>query len=158
MCSGDASSDFQIPDTVDALAKDLVLPGDPDLPPRMMPLSRREINRQIKLRSCFKYRAHIRYAKMFAEGLGTEKTIKFIDKMEERAGVKAHNTMLKGWLERARIATDEVVAQKYLKKAYYNFKVKKDQGIQLEEETYGLFLEYFIDRGMTKEFFSFYHY
>ncbi|XP_024200345.1 pentatricopeptide repeat-containing protein At4g21880, mitochondrial [Rosa chinensis] len=154
LCGG-TYPDIQEIDDAESLERELDLPWFPDLSHSAMPLRRKEVSRERKQRFAFGNTQGIRFDKlvdMCANRLGTETTIQVFDKLGRETGVKECNALIKRCIEGARIAPDEVVGEKHMQLAFEIFKSMKEQGFPLEEETYGPFLEYLIDMGMTKEF------
>lgn len=149
------SPDLQEIDGEKYLDRELDLPWFPDLSHSAMPLRRKEVSRERKQKWTFVNTQGGRFYKlvdMCADKLGTETTIQVFDKLGKETGVKESNALIKRCIEGARAAPDEVVGEKHMHQAFKVFKSMKEQGYQLEEETYGPFLEYFVDMGMTREF------
>ncbi|KAL6125684.1 hypothetical protein ACLB2K_073738 [Fragaria x ananassa] len=149
--SGDSSPHLQ------PLEKELDLSSwISDLPhPSNYSLTRKEVSRERRRRFCLGDKQVTGVDKlldMCASRLGTEVTLRVFSKIKKETGVKECNALIKKCIEGARIATVEVAAEKHMQLAFEIFKSMKEQGFPLEEETYGPFLEYLIDMGMTKEF------
>nr|XP_011469580.1 PREDICTED: pentatricopeptide repeat-containing protein At4g21880, mitochondrial-like isoform X2 [Fragaria vesca subsp. vesca] len=118
-------------------------------------LTRKEVSRERRSRFCLGDKQVTGVDKLLdlcASRLGTEAALHVFSKLKKETGVKECNALIKKCIEGARIATEEVAAEKHMQLAFKIFKSMKEQGLPLEEETYGPFLEYLIDMGMTKEF------
>ncbi|KAL6129222.1 hypothetical protein ACLB2K_072575 [Fragaria x ananassa] len=118
-------------------------------------LTRKEVSRERRSRFCLSDKQVTGVDKlldMCASRLGTEVTLLVFSKIKKETGIKECNALIKKCIEGARIATEEVAAEKHMQLAFKIFKSMKEQGFPLEEETYGPFLEYLIDMGMTKDF------
>lgn len=89
---------------------------------------------------------------MCAKNIGTEATFAVLGKIGRQTGVKEYNVLINICMEKARSSVDEEVALEQFHKALRLFESMKDQGFSLEEETYGPFLAYLIDKGMVEEF------
>lgn len=119
---------------------------------------RKEVSRQRKQKWIFKSSQDSRFnhlVRMCAEKLGTETTVEVFGKMGKETGVKEYNSLIKICIMNAKNCDDEEVALQQIHKAFLLFKSMKEQGFQLEEETFGPFLAYLIDMGMVKEFHFF---
>ncbi|PHT43898.1 hypothetical protein CQW23_17923 [Capsicum baccatum] len=84
--------------------------------------------------------------------LGADTTIKVFGKLGRETGMKEYNSLIKLCIERARETNDEEVSLQKLSKAYQLLKSMTEQGFQVEEESYGPILMYFVDYGMVQEF------
>ena len=89
------------------------------------------------------------------ERLGTETTLQVFGKLGRETGVKEYNALLGISMKKARTSDDEEAALEQIYMAFQHFKEMKEQGFQIEEETYGPFLMYLIDMGMIEEFHFF---
>ncbi|KAK4714848.1 hypothetical protein R3W88_020755 [Solanum pinnatisectum] len=120
-----------------------------------MSLRRKEIARERKEKWTFKSTQIGRFhqlVKQCACKLGTDTTIKVFGKLGRETGLKEYNALIRLCIEKARESNDEEVSLKQLSKAYQLLKSMKEQGFQVEEESYGSILMYFIDFGMVQEF------
>ncbi|MCD7463903.1 hypothetical protein HAX54_051680 [Datura stramonium] len=118
-------------------------------------LRRKEIARERKEKWTFKSTQISRFqqlVKQCACKLGTDTTIKVFGKLGRETGLKEYNALIRLCIEKARESNDEEVSLKQLSKAYQLLKSMKEQGFQVEEESYGPILMYFIDFGMVQEF------
>ncbi|XP_044465617.1 pentatricopeptide repeat-containing protein At4g21880, mitochondrial isoform X2 [Mangifera indica] len=93
--------------------------------------------------------------KMCADRLGTDATLDVFGRLGRETGVKEYNSLIRICIEAAKDCDDEDVALEQISKAFQLFNFMKEQGFQLEEETYGPLLMYLIDMGMIKEFHFF---
>ncbi|XP_022716955.1 pentatricopeptide repeat-containing protein At4g04790, mitochondrial-like isoform X1 [Durio zibethinus] len=91
--------------------------------------------------------------KMCGNKLGTKVTMEVFYKLGRETGLKEYNALIAVCL--ARTSDDEDVALEHISEAFRTFKKMRERGFQVEEETYGPFLRYFIDMGMVEEFHFF---
>lgn len=120
-----------------------------------MSLRRKEIARERKERWTFKSTQISRFhqlVKQCACKLGTDATVTVFGKLGRETGLKEYNALIRLCIEKARETNDEEVSLKQLSKAYQFLKSMKEQGFQVEEQSYGPILMYFIDFGMVQEF------
>lgn len=120
-----------------------------------MSLRRKEIARERKEKWTFKSTQISRFqqlVKQCACKLGADTTIKVFGKLGRETGRKEYNALIRICMEKARESKDEEVSLKQLSKAYQLLKSMKEQGFQVEEESYRPILMYFIDFGMVQEF------
>ncbi|KAK4355281.1 hypothetical protein RND71_024252 [Anisodus tanguticus] len=118
-------------------------------------LRRKEIARERKEKWTFKSTQISRFhqlVKQCACKLGTDTTIKVFGKLGRETGLKEYNALIRLCIEKARETNDEEASLKQLSKAYQLLKSMKEQGFQVEKESYGPILMYFIDFGMVQEF------
>lgn len=154
---GGSSNSPDLPGTEDekSMEKALDLPWFPDLSRSVLSVRRKEITRERKQKWIFKSSQILRFGRlvnMCANRLGTHTTIQVFDKLGRESGVKEYNALIKICIERARSSADEDVGLEQIHMAFQIFKSMKEQGFLLEEETYGQFLAYLVDMGMTEEF------
>ncbi|KAJ0048738.1 hypothetical protein Pint_17054 [Pistacia integerrima] len=91
-----------------------------------------------------------------ANKLGTDATLNEFGRLGRETGVKEYNSLIRICIERAKDCDHEDVAlEEQICKAFQLLNFMKDQGFQLEEETYGPLLMYLIDMGMIEEFHFF---
>ncbi|KAJ8542936.1 hypothetical protein K7X08_005459 [Anisodus acutangulus] len=118
-------------------------------------LRRKEIARERKEKWTFKSTQISRFhqlVKQCACKLGTDTTIKVFGKLGRETGLKEYNALIRLCIKKARETNDEEASLKQLSKAYQLLKSMKEQGFQVEKESYGPILMYFIDFGMVQEF------
>ncbi|KAL2247590.1 UNVERIFIED_CONTAM: Pentatricopeptide repeat-containing protein, mitochondrial [Sesamum indicum] len=121
-------------------------------------LRRKEVSRERKQKWVFKNAQTSRFGrlvKMCARKLGPDATIEVFGKLGRETGLKEYNALIKVCIETARDTTDEDVSLEQIYKAYQILKLVRENGFNIEEETYGQFLMYLIDFGMVEEFFFF---
>ncbi|KAJ0104845.1 hypothetical protein Patl1_19633 [Pistacia atlantica] len=91
-----------------------------------------------------------------ANKLGTDATLNEFGRLGLETGVKEYNSLIRICIERAKDCDHEDVAlEEQIWKAFQLLNFMKEQGFQLEEETYGPLLMYLIDKGMIEEFHFF---
>ncbi|KAF2285830.1 hypothetical protein GH714_008293 [Hevea brasiliensis] len=83
------------------------------------------------------------------ETLGVRATMVAFGKLGRENGVKEYNALIEICINKARESDDEDFALEYISRAFKLMKLMKEQGFQLENETYGPFLMYIIDMGVT---------
>ncbi|KAL5736070.1 hypothetical protein ACOSQ2_030858 [Xanthoceras sorbifolium] len=96
-----------------------------------------------------------RLVQMCASKLGTEATVQVLGRLGRETGLKEYNALIGICVEKAKASDDEDVALEQISKAFQLFNFMKEQGFELEEETYGKLLMYLIDMGMIEEFHFF---
>ncbi|XP_021834329.1 pentatricopeptide repeat-containing protein At4g04790, mitochondrial-like isoform X3 [Prunus avium] len=153
--SSSNSPDLQGTEDEKSMEKALELPWFPDMSHSVLSMRRKEITRERKQKWIFKSSQVNRFGRlvnMCADRLGTHTTIQVFDKLGRESGVKEYNALIKICIERARSTADEDVGLEQIHMAFQIFISMKEQGFPLEEETYGQFLAYLVDMGMTEEF------
>lgn len=153
--SSSNSPDVQGTEDEKSMENALDLPWFPDMSHSVLSMRRKEITRERKQKWIFKSSQVNRFGRlvnMCADRLGTHTTIQVFDKLGRESGVKEYNALVKICIERARSSADEDVGLEQIHMAFQIFKSMKEQGFLLEEETYGQFLAYLVDMGMTEEF------
>ncbi|XP_031280825.1 pentatricopeptide repeat-containing protein At4g04790, mitochondrial-like [Pistacia vera] len=91
-----------------------------------------------------------------ANKLGTDATLNEFGRLGRETGVKEYNSLIRICFERAKDCDHEDVAlEEQICKAFQLLNFMKEQGFQLEEETYGPLLMYLIDKGVIEEFHFF---
>ncbi|KAK6132919.1 hypothetical protein DH2020_033303 [Rehmannia glutinosa] len=121
-------------------------------------LRRKEFSRVRKQKWVFNHSQTSRFGrlvKMCGMKLGSDTAIEIFGKLGKETGLKEYNALIKICIQRARDTTDEDVSVEQIYKAYRIFKMVRETGFKIEEETYGQFLMYLIDCGMIEEFFFF---
>ncbi|KAL3639931.1 hypothetical protein CASFOL_014899 [Castilleja foliolosa] len=84
--------------------------------------------------------------------LGSDATIDLFGRLGKETGLKEFNSLIRICIQKARDTTNEDVSVVQINRAYEIFKVLREKGFKIEEETYGQFLMYLIDCGMVEEF------
>ncbi|KAG8365041.1 hypothetical protein BUALT_Bualt18G0061700 [Buddleja alternifolia] len=123
-----------------------------------MSLRRKIVSRERKQKWVFKNTYSSRFSRlvnMCAKKLGSDATIAVFGRLGRETGPKEYNALINICIEKARNTTDEDVALEQIYKAYQIFKLVRETGFKIEEETYGQFLMYLIDFEMVDEFFFF---
>ncbi|KAI3466212.1 hypothetical protein Pfo_022875 [Paulownia fortunei] len=121
-------------------------------------LLRKEVSRVRKQKWVYKNTQTNRFGrlvKMCGMKLGPDTAIQVFGRLGKETGLKEYNALIKICIEKARDSTDEDVSVEQIYKAYQIFKLVRETGFKIEEETYGQFLMYLIDFGMVEEFFFF---
>ncbi|KAJ0103033.1 hypothetical protein Patl1_04342 [Pistacia atlantica] len=119
---------------------------------------RKEVLRDRKQKWIFKNTQTHRFetlVNLCANKLGTDATLNVFGRLGRETGVKEYNSLIKICIEQAKDCDSEDVALEQICKAFQLFNFMKEQGFQLEEETYGPLLMYLIDMGMIEEFHFF---
>lgn len=118
-------------------------------------LRRRGISRERKQKWILKNSQNNRFSKIVkncAEKLGTDVTLEVFGKLGRETGVKEYNALIAICLKEAKASNDLEVVLEQIGKVYQLFKLMKEQGFQLEDETYGPVLTYLINMDMMEEF------
>ncbi|GMH05708.1 hypothetical protein Nepgr_007548 [Nepenthes gracilis] len=152
------SSDLREADARKPIEKVLELPWFSNLCHNGTSLRRKEISRRRKQKWIFKNTQKNWFGwlvTMCAEKLGADATIQVFGKLGRETGLKEYNALIRLCIETAKKSDDEEVSLQQIYKAYQLFKSMKEQGFQIEDETYGPFLMYLIDMHMIEEFYFF---
>lgn len=118
----------------------------------------KEKSRERKAKWTLKNSHNLRFSRLIkrsAEALGTESTLEVLGKLGKETGVKEYNALIGLCIEKARRCIDENDSLIQLQKAFQLFRSMKEQGFQIEEESYGPLLMYLIDMGLIQEFQTF---
>ncbi|XP_031280826.1 pentatricopeptide repeat-containing protein At4g04790, mitochondrial-like [Pistacia vera] len=95
-------------------------------------------------------------ANLCANKVGNDATLNEFGRLGRETGVKEYNSLIRICIERAKDCDlEDVALEEHICKAFLLFNFMKEQGFQLEEETYGPLLIYLIDMGMIEEFHFF---
>lgn len=156
--AGDASIRSSGTDDVKSLKEVLNIPWFSSLSHNNISVNRKEVARERKQKWIFKSTQVNRFNRlitMCGQKLGTETTVQVFDRLGRETGLKEYNALIGLYIERARTSNDEDIALEQIHKAFRIFESMREQGFQLEEETYGPLLMYLIDMGMAEEFHFF---
>ncbi|CAA7394501.1 unnamed protein product [Spirodela intermedia] len=118
----------------------------------------KEKSRERKAKWTLKDSHNLRFSRLIkrsAEALGTESTLEVLGKLGKETGVKEYNALIGLCIEKARRCVDESDSLIQLQKAFQLFRSMKEQGFQIEEESYGPLLMYLIDMRLIQEFQTF---
>ncbi|XP_058072693.1 pentatricopeptide repeat-containing protein At4g04790, mitochondrial-like isoform X2 [Magnolia sinica] len=146
------------PDVGKSLDKVLDMPWFSNMSQTCISLRRKELSRERKQKWIFKNTQTHRFeglVRMCAQKLGTEATLEVFGKLGRETGVKEYNALIKICIEKARQSNDEEISLDEIQKAFQLFRSMREQGFQLEEESYSPLLMYLIDMGMIEEFHFF---
>lgn len=138
-----------------SLEKLLDIPWFSNISNHSISLRRREISRERKQKWIFKNSQNNRFSRLVrncAQKLGTDVTLEVFGKLGRETGLKEYNALIDICLEKAKTSKDLEVVLEQIAKVYQLFKLMKEQGFQLEDETYGPVLTYLIDMDMMEEF------
>ncbi|XVF03983.1 hypothetical protein REPUB_Repub05bG0041200 [Reevesia pubescens] len=157
--ASDSSQDSEeITNNGSSLGKVLSIPWFSNLSNKNISLRRKEVSRERKQKWVHKKTQVPRFnrlLKLCGDKLGPRVALQVFDKLGRETGLKEYNAIIAVCLEKARTSDDEDEALYHISEAFRNFKKMKEEGFQVEEETYGPFLMYFIDMGMVEEFHFF---
>ncbi|KAE8650683.1 pentatricopeptide repeat-containing protein At4g04790, mitochondrial-like [Cucumis sativus] len=118
-------------------------------------LHRKEISRERKHNWVLKNTQSDRFRRLVrscANRLGSDVTLEVFGKLGRETGVKEYNALVGICLEKAKASKDVEVVLEQIGKVYQLFKLMKEQGFSLEDETYGPVLACLIDMDMMEEF------
>lgn len=152
------SSDLQGTGDEKSLKEVMNIPWFSNLSHDNISVNRKEVSRERKQKWVFKKTQGNRFNRlitMCGQKLGTETTVQVFGKLGRETGLKEYNALIGLYIEKARASNDEEIALDQIHKAFRIFESMREQGFQLEEETYGPFLMYLIDMGMVEEFHFF---
>ena len=137
---------------------DLGIPWFPSIAESGISLQRKEVTRERKQKWFFKSTQVNRFnqlVSMCAGKVGTGAAFGIFGKLGRDTSVKEYNALLRLCTEKARSTNDEEVALQQIHRAFVFFKSMKENGLQLEAETYGPLLTYLIGMDMVQEFHFF---
>lgn len=121
-------------------------------------LYRKEVSRQRKQKWVYKSSQGgriNRLIEMCGQKLGTECTVELFGRLGRDTGMKEYNALIRICIEKAKASNDEDEAVEQVYKAFRLLESVREQGFQLEEETYGPFFMYIIEMGLVEEFHFF---
>ncbi|KAK4576310.1 hypothetical protein RGQ29_027035 [Quercus rubra] len=145
-------------DGEDIVEKVLNIPWFSNLSHNHISLHRKEVSRERKQKWVYKSSQGNRFNRlvsMCGQKLGTETTIQVFGKLGRETGVKEYNALIGLCVQRVRRSDDEDAALEQIHMAFRLFESMREQGFQIEEDTYGQFLLYLIEMGMEQEFHFF---
>ncbi|CAN1761435.1 Pentatricopeptide repeat-containing protein At4g04790, mitochondrial [Linum perenne] len=96
-----------------------------------------------------------RLARCCVEKLGSDTTFNVFGKIGRETGVKEFDALIKSCLKIARQSKDLEIILKHVSNCFRFLSVMKEQGFQIEENTYGPVLMYLIEMSMVEEFHLF---
>ncbi|KAL2986366.1 hypothetical protein AAZX31_12G202700 [Glycine max] len=115
----------------------------------------KEQSRKKKQKCVFDFTQESRFQKLVevcARILGPEATIELFGKVGREPDVKGYNTLVEMCIDKARGTDDKDIAIQELGKVFNLFKSMREQGLELQEQTYRPLLLYLIDMCMVEEF------
>lgn len=127
----------------------------PNTPQSNIALRRKEASREKKRKCIFNTNQEQRFRRIVescGKILGTEATLELFDKVERKPGVTGYNALVKICIGKAREAENKDIAIEEMGKVFHLFELMREQGLELEEQTYGPLLMYTIDMSMVEEF------
>ncbi|CAL1354379.1 unnamed protein product [Linum trigynum] len=135
----------------------LDIPFFPNLTSADISSQRKDVRRASKDKFIFSsgQEHHVqRIARTCAEKLGPEQTLNVFGKLRQGTGVKEYDALIKSCLKIARETKDDEIISKQMSVCFHLLTMMKEQGFQIEENTYGPVLLYLIDKSMVQEFHS----
>ncbi|CAN0899912.1 Pentatricopeptide repeat-containing protein At4g04790, mitochondrial [Linum grandiflorum] len=96
-----------------------------------------------------------RLARSCAEKLGSDMTLHVFGKLGRETGVKEYDALIRSCLKIARESKDLEIVLKHVSECFRFLTVMKEQGFQIEENTYGPVLMYLTEMNMVEEFHMF---
>ncbi|KAJ8754661.1 hypothetical protein K2173_010752 [Erythroxylum novogranatense] len=155
---GDAAADSRGIKDDNSSKASLKIPWVSSLSQKKANLLRKEQSRTRKQKWIFKSTMPNRINRligMCAHNLGTEAMIDVLGKLGRETGQKECSAFIQICVDEARRTNHEDVALEQISKAFQILTYMKEQGFQLEEETYCPVLTYLIDMCMLEEFHFF---
>ncbi|KAL9236357.1 hypothetical protein vseg_011038 [Gypsophila vaccaria] len=119
------------------------------------PLRRKELSRDRKNKWIFKNTQKLRFDKLVSlcmVKLGSGSMFELLTKLGRGTGLKEYNAFVKGCIESARNSKDEKVQIQHTLEGYQLLQLMKERGFPIEEEIFGPFLTYLIDKRMEDQF------
>jgi len=121
-------------------------------------LQRKEQSHKKKQKYVFEVTQENRFQKLVevcGKMLGPEATLELFGKLGRETDVKGYNALVEMCIDKARQTDDEDIPIE-LGKVFNLFKSMREQGLELQEQTYRPLLLYIIDMHMVEEFQFFY--
>ncbi|KAK7401902.1 hypothetical protein VNO78_13754 [Psophocarpus tetragonolobus] len=118
-------------------------------------MQRKKQSRKKKQKSVFEFAQENRFQRLTevcAKMLGPEDTLELFGKVGREPGVKGYNALVEMCIDKARGTDDEDIAIEELGRIFNLFKSMREQGLELQEQTYRPLLLYIIDMCMVEEF------
>ncbi|KAL2331576.1 hypothetical protein Fmac_019157 [Flemingia macrophylla] len=118
-------------------------------------LQRQQQSRKKKQKCAFEFYQENRFQKLLevcANILGPEATLELFSRVGRVPGVKGYIALVEMCIDKARGTDDEDIAIEELGKVFNLFKSMREQGLELQEQTYRPLLLYIIDMHMVEEF------
>ncbi|CAJ1956790.1 unnamed protein product [Sphenostylis stenocarpa] len=115
----------------------------------------KEQSRKKKQKYVFEFTQENRFQKLIevcGRRLGPETTLELFAKLGREPGVKGYNALVEMCIDKARRTNAEDIAIEELGKVFNLFKSMREQGLELQEQTYRPLLLYIIDKHMVEEF------
>nr|UPT48576.1 pentatricopeptide repeat protein AaPPR352 [Agave angustifolia] len=115
---------------------------------------KKEVLRSRKQKHVFKGAESYLFTKLMrncASKLGPKSTLEIFDRIGRQTGIKDYNALIKLCISKARQSSYET-SSVHMHKVYQLFASMRERGFQIEEESFGPFLEYMIDMKMVQEF------
>ncbi|KAL5207009.1 hypothetical protein ABZP36_031444 [Zizania latifolia] len=127
------------------------------VPPPSNPLVawQKEVAREKKRRYIFKNTESRRFTRLMqkcADKLGAESALEFFGKLGRETGTKEFHALIRVCLAKAKTCRDIDSVVVHIYRAYRLFEMMRDRGFRILEDSYGPFLLYLMDVGMSEEF------
>ncbi|XAR56644.1 hypothetical protein NMG60_11037205 [Bertholletia excelsa] len=158
LCGGTTLAEAKSPDPQDIDDKNmesiLEKPWFSTMSYTNLSLRRKEVSRDRKQKWIFRNTQEQRIDRLVglcAKKLGADAAVKLFGKLGRETGIKEYNALIHLCIERARETEDEEDLMEQIDDIYQLFEQIREQGFQLEEETYGPILMLLIDMKMEKE-------
>ncbi|XP_074301784.1 pentatricopeptide repeat-containing protein At4g04790, mitochondrial-like isoform X2 [Silene latifolia] len=148
-------SDSIVADGDDSMEGNSNLPWFSNLFNSSTPLRRKELSRDRKIKWIFKNTQKLRFDKLVSlclARLGTGSMFGVLTKLGRGSGLKEYNACIRGCIETARNCKDEKAEITQILEAYRLLQLMKERGFPIEEEVFGPFLIYLIDKHMEDQF------
>ncbi|XP_074290518.1 pentatricopeptide repeat-containing protein At4g04790, mitochondrial-like isoform X2 [Silene latifolia] len=148
-------SDSIVADGDDSMEDNSNLPWFSNLFNSSTPLRRKELSRDRKIKWIFKNTQKLRFDKLVSlclARLGTGSMFGVLTKLGRGSGLKEYNACIRGCIETARNCKDEKAEIAQILEAYRLLQLMKERGFPIEEEVFGPFLIYLIDKHMEDQF------
>ncbi|KAH9610959.1 hypothetical protein KSS87_002499 [Heliosperma pusillum] len=149
------TSDNMVADGDDSLEDDSKVLWFSNLFNSSTPLRRKELSRDRKIKWIFKNTQKLRFDKLVSlclAKLGSGSMFDVLTKLGRGTSLKEYNAFIKGCIETARNSKDEKAQIAQILEAYRLLQLMKERGFPIEEEVFGPFLIYLIDKHMDDQF------
>ncbi|KAK4795353.1 hypothetical protein SAY86_013347 [Trapa natans] len=115
----------------------------------------KEVSRVRKQKWVFKCTQDRRFQQLIktcTEKIGAEAAMTVFQKLGRETGIKEYNALINVCIQKAKDADDDDIALQEVYNAYHLLGIMKEQGLELDEPTYGPLLRYLVDAGMENGF------
>lgn len=122
----------------------------------LLSLRQKEVSRERKQKWIFKCTQDRRFQQLIktcTQKIGAEAAMTVFQKLGRETGIKEYKALIDVCIQNAKDAHDDDVALQEVYRAYHLLGTMKEQGLGLDEATYGPLLRYMVEMGMENGFY-----